>query len=153
MGLLFVSGKPGCPLLVWNSSESAPLGLYRAVSSAGLQKGSWVLVAPPEDVKAFAAKRGYLPAAIPMVKQVAALHGDTVCRFGPTIVVNGARAATALAKDHAGRDLPRWSGCVRIGAADYFLLMTAAPRSFDSRYFGTVSAANIIETLEPVWIR
>jgi type IV secretory pathway protease TraF len=88
-----------------------------------------------------------------MVKQVAALQGDTVCRFGMAIVLNGVQAAQALPKDHAGRNLPRWSGCKRLGGAEYFLLMTAAPRSFDSRYFGPVAASNIIEALEPVWTR
>ena len=65
------------PLLVWNVTHSAPIGLYRRVF-AGVENGAWVLVRAPSAAADLAASRGYLPRSVPMVKRVAALSGDHV---------------------------------------------------------------------------
>lgn len=137
------------PLLVWNVTDSAPIGLYRR-STASVVRHSLALVRTPEGVANLAAERHYLPRNVPMVKRIAALSGDTVCRFGGAIRINGEFAANALTHDHLGRALPQWSGCRRLKEDDVFLL-NAPPMSFDSRYFGPVSASNLIERIEPLW--
>jgi type IV secretory pathway protease TraF len=78
-----------------------------------------------------------------MIKQVAALGGDTVCRAGIEIKVNGARVAHARHADGVGRALPVWRGCVQLDADQVFLL-GSHPESFDSRYFGLVNRASIL---------
>ncbi len=137
------------PLLVWNVTPSAPIGLYRHSGDA-IVKGAWVLVRPPKSAARLAAMRGYLPANIPMVKRVAAMTGDLVCRDGEQIRINGQPAARALKADSQGRDLPTWQGCDRLSAGELFLL-TAPTASFDSRYFGAVPARNLIERIQPIW--
>ena len=48
-----------------------------------------VAVLPPEPLAAFLAERSYLPRGVPMLKRVLALPGQTVCRNGLTITVDG----------------------------------------------------------------
>lgn len=137
------------PLLVWNVTASAPRGLWRRTSGAA-ERGAWVLVRMPDAVAALASSRHYLPRNVPMVKRIAAISGDTVCRHGTVITVNGVFGASALARDGEGRPLPVWHGCQRLSAGVVFLL-TAPSLSFDSRYFGSVSRANLIERITPLW--
>ena len=137
------------PLLVWNVTASAPIGLYRR-SFATVERAAWVLIMPPRQAHILAAQRGYLPLNVPMVKQIAALSGDTVCRTNNTVTVNGAVRAIALSQDSRGRALPVWQGCEHLGDGQIFVL-TAPSASFDSRYFGAVPRANIIERIEPLW--
>jgi conjugative transfer signal peptidase TraF len=117
------------PLLVWNVTHSAPIGLYRRV---------------------FAAARGYLLRSVPMVKRVAASSGDHVCRAGQAVSINGRTVARALWQDSLGRALPVWTGCIDLKPGQIFLI-TSPPTSFDSRYFGPVPVANVIERIAPLW--
>lgn len=137
------------PVLAWNVTSSAPVGLWRRTLGPAAH-GAWVLVRMPSKVTDLAAARRYLPRNVPMVKQIAAVSGDTVCREGAAIRVNGTVAAMALAQDAKGRALPVWSGCHRLGADEIFLL-TKPSLSFDSRYFGAVPTANVIERITPLW--
>lgn len=137
------------PLLVWNVTASAPIGLYRR-SFSTVERAAWVLITPPRQAHILAAQRGYLPLNVPMVKRVAALSGDTVCRTNSTVTVNGRVRAIALSQDSRGRALPVWRGCERL-SSDQIFVLTAPSASFDSRYFGVVPRANIIERIEPLW--
>ena len=137
------------PLLVWNMTASAPLGLYRRAVGA-LQKGDWVLVWPPQQATNLAAQRGYLPQRVPMVKRLQAQGGDIICRSGRVVSVNGETRAIALLRDRMGRKLPTWNGCTRL-QSDQILVLTTPPDSFDSRYFGAIPRADVIERIAPLW--
>jgi conjugative transfer signal peptidase TraF len=137
------------PLLVWNVTASAPIGLYGR-SGLPIVRGAWVLIRTPGAARELAARRHYLPRNVPMVKRIAGQFGDVVCRFDQVITINAARRAIALRSDSQGRPLPRWSGCVRL-RKDQLFLITDPATSFDSRYFGPVSKANLIERIEPLW--
>lgn len=138
------------PLLVWNMTASAPTGLYRRAGDM-VQIGDWVLLRPPSDVAAFAVHRDYLPNNVPLIKRVAALHGDIVCRDQTRISINGMARAQALSRDKAGRLLPVWQGCTRLKANQIFVLNLPSD-SFDGRYFGVVSRRQVIERIAPLWI-
>ena len=138
------------PRLVWNVSASAPIGLYRVVFGE-VKRGDLVLVRPPEMIARLAAERGYLPLGAPLVKRIAALSGDDVCAFKEAIIVNGRVVARRLQKDGAGWLLPRWNDCRQLAGDEVFLLMETVRDSFDSRYFGPVSAVNVIGRLVPLW--
>ena len=138
------------PRLVWNASASAPIGLYRVISGAS-ERGDFVLVRIPKSIESLAAIRGYLPAGIPLIKRVAAVAGDDVCTFDGAIIVNGEIVARQRRADRAGRSLPRWNECRELVQGEFFLL-TKAPDSFDSRYFGPVTSARLIGRLAPLWI-
>ena len=137
------------PLLVWNVTHSAPIGLYRR-AFAGVESGAWVLVRAPRAAADMAAARGYLPRSVPMVKRVAASFGDRVCRTGQSVTIYGRAVARALWRDSSGRALPVWTGCFDL-KADQIFLITSPPMSFDSRYFGPVPTANVIERIAPLW--
>ena len=137
------------PHLVWNASASAPIGLYRVVSGAP-ERGDFILVRLPKSIEKLAAIRGYLPAGVPLIKRVAAVAGDDVCAFNGAIIVNGEIVARQRKVDRAGRSLPRWNECRELVPGEFFLL-TKAPDSFDSRYFGPVPSAQVTGRLAPLW--
>jgi len=149
---LLALGRQG-PLLIFNASASAPIGLYRVGPAGSINRGDLVLVRTPESVRALAAERNYLPASVPLVKRVAALPGDAVCATLRTITIDGRPVAERLASDREGRPLPAWTGCRKLEDGEIFLLMEDVPNSFDSRYFGPVSADAIIGRLTPLWLR
>ncbi|WP_027038491.1 S26 family signal peptidase [Mesorhizobium ciceri] len=138
------------PWLVWNASASAPIGLYRVAAGAPA-RGDLVLVRTPDYVAYLAAQRGYLPRNIPLVKRLAALPTEHVCAFHDAIIIGGDIVARRLKTDAQGRPLPWWNGCRALDRNEVFLLGSDTTRSFDSRYFGPVPAANIIGRLVPLW--
>jgi conjugative transfer signal peptidase TraF len=138
------------PILVWNASASAPIGLYALVSHDA-RRGDLALVRTPPSVRELAAARGYLPANVPMVKRIAAANSDIVCASKELIFINGKAVAARRDHDSAHRPLPSWSGCRRLARDEVFLLMAPARDSFDGRYFGPTPRASIIGRLEPLW--
>lgn len=140
------------PRLVWNASASVPVGLYAARPSAGAKLGDLVAAHAPAPVARLMAERGYLPLRVPMLKHVAAVAGQRVCRAGLMVTIDGKRVAEARERDRAGRSLPAWSGCRTLGAGDVFLLNPASGASFDGRYFGPVPARRIVAVLTPLWL-
>ena len=139
-------------LLVWNSSASAPIGLYEVRAAAQIRRGDMVIAWTPEPARALAARRHYLPANVPLVKRVAAARGDRVCASGRSIRINGSRVATRRVSDSAGRPMPWWNGCRRLGQGEYFLLMES-PQSFDGRYFGITKARDLVGKAVLLWSR
>ncbi|TKB77694.1 MAG: S26 family signal peptidase, partial [Mesorhizobium sp.] len=100
---------------------------------------------------AFMAKRGYLPNNVPLLKQVLALGGATVCREGTAIIVNGRTYGHACERDSRGRSLPCWRGCREIADGEVFLMNPNAAESFDSRYFGPLPLSLVVGRAVPVW--
>jgi len=128
--------------LVYNASKSAPLGFYW-VDQQAAPRQEFVLVYVPKRVRDLVEKREYLPSGIPLIKRVVGIAGDTVCRRGRTILINGVTVAVAKMKDNKGRALPNWQGCHVLTAGEIFLLQDH-PQSFDGRYFGPVKQSLII---------
>jgi type IV secretory pathway protease TraF len=56
-----------------------------------------------------------------------------------------------VSADRFGREIPRWNGCKTLAPDEVFLLSTHAADSFDGRYFGPTSIADIIEKVAPLW--
>ena len=110
-----------------------------------------MLAVPAPWLATFAARRGYLPARVPLVKRIAAVAGDAVCARGNAIFIDGRLAAARRAADGKGRSLPSWSGCRTLRANEVFLLLPDARASFDGRYFGPTNISDIAGTLEPLW--
>jgi len=139
------------PIVVWNVTASAPIGLYRVVGSDDLRRGDLVLTSPPPTFVTLFAERGYVPAGVPLLKRVAALAGSTVCRQGRVVSVDGAAVAEALLTDAHGRALPIWNGCRPVGPDEVFLLVPEVPASLDGRYFGVLATSAIIGRAVPLW--
>jgi type IV secretory pathway protease TraF len=79
--LVMLSLQGTAPRVVWNASDSVPLGLYR-IERAPVRRGDLVLIRLPPDTAQLAHQRGYLPKSAYLIKTVLALAGDHVCRFG-----------------------------------------------------------------------
>lgn len=137
--------------LVWNASASLPLGLYRIEPGAAVGTGEIAVVRPSPEFEDFMAERRYVERHVPLLKPVAAVARATVCRTGFRVTIDGHAAAIALPRDRFGRPLPSWSGCRRLGAQELFLIAPDSAASFDSRYFGPVTHAQIIGRALPVW--
>lgn len=148
--LQFVGGSTA-KLLLWNASASVPIGLYRLRPAYPLRIGELVTIDAPPRLAAFMAGRAYLPRGVPLLKHIAALGGQSVCRRARRITVDGHAVAVALERDSLGRPLPAWHGCRRLRRGEVFLLNPAAPGSFDGRYFGVLSTATIAARAEPLW--
>jgi type IV secretory pathway protease TraF len=84
---LSIAWRP-TPRLVWNGSESAPVGLYVVHPVGKPMLNDLVIVIPPEPLATFLAGHSYLPRGVPMLKQVRALVGQTVCRIAYEITID-----------------------------------------------------------------
>jgi conjugative transfer signal peptidase TraF len=140
------------PRLIWNASASVPIGLYAVHPAGALRTGELLVVTPPEPLATFLDTRRYLPKGIPLLKHVAALPGQTVCRMGDTISIDGRDVGVALDRDHLGRSLPVWQGCRVIAAGEVFLMNRQSVASLDGRYFGMLPATTIVGRADPIWI-
>ncbi|MDR7154842.1 conjugative transfer signal peptidase TraF [Sphingobium xenophagum] len=141
------------PRLVWNATASAPIGLYAVSSGASPSVGDLALVMPDRHLAHWLARRHALPLGVPLIKHVAATAGQTVCRSGVTIMIDRRPVASARTHDRAGRQLPVWSGCRRLGSGEIMLLNAAVEDSLDGRYFGPLSAQGVIGTVRPILTR
>ena len=138
--------------LIWNASASVPLGLYWVERPTGLEIGDLVAVMPPAPLAAFMVTRGYIGPDVPLLKHVAGLPGQRICRSGATITVDDVVLGEALPRDRLGRDLPDWQGCRLLQDGDIFLMNREVRDSLDGRYFGPLSAGAIIGMAHPIWV-
>ncbi|HPF22343.1 MAG TPA: S26 family signal peptidase [Hyphomonas sp.] len=146
-GLAFVHVSPK---LIWNASASAPIGLYTVVSDDDLSVGDLVVVDPPKPLASYLDERGYLPEGVPLLKHIAALPGQRVCRDGAVVTVDDITLAQAQPSDRFGRDLPVWQGCHIVAETELFLLNPSHPDSLDGRYFGALPADAVIGRAVPI---
>jgi conjugative transfer signal peptidase TraF len=151
LSLALTASVTVAPTLVWNASASVPVGIY-AISAAGpLAVTDLVAVRAPEPIAGFLAERGYLPRGVPLLKRVAALPGQTVCRAGTSVAVDGIAMGEALARDRLGRPLPVWHDCRVIAPDELFLMNFDVRDSFDGRYFGPIARAAVIGRATPLY--
>ncbi len=148
------------PRLTYNPTDSVAVGWYRVDplshrlgSLPGpLSVDSIVLTTLPPDAAALAAQRGYLPARVPLLKRVGAVAPQHVCVFDALVWIDGVPVAAVRPADRLGRPLPSWMQCRQLRPGELFLLSSTNPASFDSRYFGPVSASAVIGVAHPVWL-
>ncbi|HCL3791621.1 TPA: S26 family signal peptidase [Pseudomonas aeruginosa] len=152
--LAWAAFVPPAVRIVYNPSDSVPVGWYRiapahALSDA-LSVDSIVLTTLPADAAALAAQRGYLPSHIPLLKRVGAVAPQHVCIVNGVVRIDGVPVAAVLRADRWGRPLPSWPQCRPLAQGELFLLSVTNPASFDSRYFGPVSAAAVLGVAQPL---
>lgn len=136
---------------VWNATASVPTGLYLLRGKASIHVGERVAIGPPPELRRLLAERGYLPVGVPLIKRVAAVSGQRVCRFAQRISIDGKLVGVARRFDRRGRPLPAWCGCRQIKHGELFVMNPAAPDSFDGRYFGVLAMHDVIARAAPVW--
>jgi type IV secretory pathway protease TraF len=128
-----------------------PTGLYRVRPAPHPTVTTLVIAYPPKPLATWLAEGRYLRRGVPLLKPILALSGQTVCRAGPGITVDGHEEGVALERDHSGRPLLVWQGCRVIGAGEVFLMNHAEPASLDGRYFGPIPVSTIVGRAEPLW--
>ncbi len=151
LAIIGQSAVPNTPKLIWNASASAPVGLYTVRTAADLGVTDLVAVDAPEPLASFLGEREYLPRGVPLMKRIAALPGQTVCRNGSSVSVDTIAMGEALARDRRGRELPVWQGCRTLGASEIFLMNWDVRDSLDGRYFGPIPKDSIIGRALPLW--
>ena len=139
------------PKLIWNASASTPVGFYTIDEPGPVAVTDLVAVDAPEPLATFLSDGGYLPRGVPLLKRVAALPGQRVCRTGLAINVDGVPMGDALDRDRRGRPLPIWQGCRLVANGELFLMNWQVGDSLDGRYFGPLPASAVIGRAIPLY--
>ncbi|GLQ49165.1 conjugative transfer signal peptidase TraF [Dyella flava] len=153
MGLLCVLGAR------LNLTASLPLGVYWAIHQP-ITHGAYVRFCPPaEGAFAMARERGYLGTGYcpsgysPMLKRVGGMQGDSVEVSDAGTWING-RFVPLSARwqaDPAGRPLPKpGQSHYALQPAQLWVISDTNDHSFDSRYFGPIDRAWVVEIVRPV---
>lgn len=145
LALLGASLLPRAPQLIYNPSESAPIGWYRVYPGQTWTIGDRVAAWLPANAQKLAVERGYFPADTPVLKTVFAGPGTEFCIQDGMLVLDGVPPFSIQSSDSKERVMPALlGGCRRLKEREYLLLSDSSAASFDSRYFGPVFAGQII---------
>jgi type IV secretory pathway protease TraF len=112
---------------------------------------AWSLPRHPNLSRPSSPRAGYLPGGVSLIKRIAALPGQSVCRNELLISVDGLVIGVARNRDHVGRTLPVWRGCRLVAEDEVFLMNRDEPASLDGRYFGPIPSTAIVGQAEPLW--
>lgn len=137
--------------LLWNASASTPIGFYDLEPPGDLKVGDLVAVMPDKPLADFMVGRGYIGRGVPLLKHIAALPGQNVCRTGNAVTVDDVPFGDALDRDKRGRPLPVWQGCQRVADGDVFLMNPSVGDSLDGRYFGPLPERAVIGQATPLY--
>lgn len=141
-----------------NFTSSLPLGVYRRVPGAPV-RGDLVVICLPRAIGEFARSRGYVwrggcpGEAAPVGKLVLALAGDTVVETPGGLFLNGRAVPNSgvVSRDSRGRPIPHFPfGRYVLKPDQVWLFSPFHPMSFDSRYFGPLSAGLVRTRITPV---
>ena len=147
LGVGVETWRPPKPRLIYNPSESAPIGWYTLDVNGPIEAGAFVAAYAPPQARKLADERRYLPANLPLLKTVWAVGGTEICVKDRVVRVPNRPDITALEQDGLGRVLPELSGCFVLKPDEVFLISSDVQTSFDSRYFGPVKLENILGTV------
>ena len=141
---LRINGTPSMPRGLWQvvANDTAAPARRNRHASARRTPNSSDLARRGAISRAGRCPGGYEP----LVKPIAATAGDQVAVSAAGVTVNGlpVQGTAQLVHDSAGRPLPPFpAGTYRVPPGQVWLLSGHDPRSFDSRYFGPVPAANV----------
>ena len=147
------------PRLTYNPSDSVAVGWYRIepldLRTASLPRplsvDSIVLVPLPDRPPCWLRSAATCRPAF-RCSNVWRSRAATRLHRRRQVRIDGVPAAAALPADRLGRPLPSLQLCRRLEPGELFLLSVTNPASFDSRYFGPVSASAVIGIAHPVWL-
>ena len=143
---------PPRPKILYNPSQSAPIGYYAVGSKETLKKGGQVALYAPDWARRLADERDYLPYEYPLIKTIIGLEGDRFCGADGFVSGPNGAAITRLLRDRLDRELPSWEACLVLSPDEYFVISAETEAGtaygFDSRYFGPVSEDLILGRVE-----
>jgi signal peptidase I len=130
------------PPVILNETASMAEGIYvRLGDVADLKRGDIIAMPMNSATRNYLVKKLGYPKDTILIKRVAGLSGDHVCRQGSVVTVNK-KSQVAARSDRQGIPLAAWVGCRTLSTNEVFLLGDH-PASFDSRYFGPVSQGEL----------
>lgn len=146
-----------------NLTPSMPVGVWHVSGDGHFGRGDVVWVCPPNTSPIREAHRfGFIPSGLcpsgfsPLLKPVVAVEGDAVTLSAEGLIVNGSLVPnSAPARMNArGQFLPRLRlGSYVVRPGEVWLISSYNPASFDSRYFGPVSAALVDGRAHPIAVK
>ena len=146
--------------LRWNASPSMPTGIWRVAPLQGPPtRQQAVALCLPEAAARLGRERGYLDygdcpgQAEMLIKTIAAIPGDRVTVSDDGISINGEPVADSkpLASDEAGRPLKSTDkGVYVVANNEVWVISSRDPRSYDSRYWGSVHLSELRGSANPV---
>jgi conjugative transfer signal peptidase TraF len=136
--------------LIYNATNSMPLGLYWLAPAPSPGRGAVVAFSVPPNVQDLVHERRYLPENALLLKPVVALAGDDVCTRDGILKVNGASLGQVLERDSAARALPQSDFCGALPDGEIFVA-SAHPQSFDSRTFGSIPVVAVRGVVKALW--
>jgi type IV secretory pathway protease TraF len=133
------------PTVIINETISVAKGAYvRTGDAQSLKRGDMIAMQMNRSARDYLGDKLGYPKDTMLIKRVAGLSGDVMCRHGIEVMIN-ARTIQAARRDTNGNLLPYWSGCHVLLPNEVFLLGDH-PGSFDSRYFGPVTKLELSGT-------
>ncbi|MBL4801576.1 MAG: S26 family signal peptidase, partial [Emcibacter sp.] len=118
------------PRIIYNPSQSAPVGFYIIEQKSIPGVGDYILIGLPNAVKEMAIERRYVGPNIPLLKKIFATSGDHICSKDGQVYVNDQPVIKIKTHDPSGRILPIWNGCGVLKQGEYFLLNLHSDYSF-----------------------
>lgn len=135
---------PPKPVLLYNPTDSAPIGWYRLHKNAKLTRGTQIAAYAPDWARVLADERHYLPYDYPLIKTILAISGDKVCYHKNRMSVPNWPDIPVQTQDSLGRDMPVKSGCITLTSGQFLIVSPDVQAGFDSRYFGPIERQNIL---------
>ena len=130
------------PPVILNETPSMAKGAYvRMDDVAKLKRGDIIAMPMNSAARNYLVKKLGYPNDTMLIKRVAGLSGDLVCRHGSVVTINK-RTLVAARSDRQGNHLQAWNGC-RTLSTNEVIILGDHPASFDSRYFGSVSRSEL----------
>jgi signal peptidase I len=125
------------PPIIVNETISMAKGVYmRSGDPKDASLGDIIAMPMTESARAYLGEELGYPKNIYLVKRVAGVTGDVMCRQDGIVTI-GERTVQAKRHDTKGNLLPFWKGCYTL-LPDQVFVLGDHPNSFDSRYFGPV---------------
>ncbi len=130
------------PPVILNETPSMAKGAYVRVGEVDDLKSGDIIAMPMNGAaRNYLVKKLGYPKDTMLIKRVAGLSGDFVCRQDNVVTINK-RAIFAAHTDRHGNPLAAWSGCRTLSTNEVFILGDH-PASFDSRFLGPVSQGEL----------
>jgi type IV secretory pathway protease TraF len=152
LGLAILASAPAFqdhPPFIINETVSMAKGIYAYTDNTNaIKRKDVVALNMTIGANAYLVDELGYPKRTLLIKRVAGLSGDVICRHGMRVTVI-AQTVNAQSKDRFGNLLPVWDRCAVLLPNQVFLLGDH-PSSFDSRYFGPVTKEQLLGTYRGV---
>lgn len=139
--------------MINNTTDSLPQGLYFVSPAQRFSVGDLAVLPVPARSRAMYNDRSWLPPEnVALIKRVVAVAGDQVCLKNNQLIINKQLKGIADRWDLQGEALLPVEICETIRDGELYLANVEHSNSFDSRYFGPVSVADIEGAASSFWL-